>query len=295
MRAPPTAPSNVGQTRPRARSVRSLRPVRRPPACPRGPRPGGGPGPAVVVARHRRPRRTNRDLADGAPGLARAGAAQHRPGLPAHPPGPAAARRRRLPDLPHQGRVAGTVAGTCSSWTPRRSARLASGCAAGCRSSATRRSRTARGSAPSPPPRSTSCSRPRGSGSRACAPRTTTPPNAPARRGTSQTLAGAYVAWQRFADGLLHDPGSQLHGIARAGEDERAFAIRSVLVHEWRKFLFTDPGLPPELLPADWVGHEAARFFAHGGRPAAAGRLALRRQAASTRPTPHPRRVEPIQ
>jgi DNA-binding transcriptional regulator PaaX len=44
--------------------------------------------------------------------------------------------------------------------------------------------------------------------------------------------------------------------------DIAAPAVRSVLVHEWRKFLFTDPGLPAELLPADWVGHEAARFFA---------------------------------
>ncbi len=35
-----------------------------------------------------------------------------------------------------------------------------------------------------------------------------------------------------------------------------------MLVHEWRKFLFTDPGLPAELLPRDWVGHEAATFFA---------------------------------
>jgi phenylacetic acid degradation operon negative regulatory protein len=77
-----------------------------------------------------------------------------------------------------------------------------------------------------------------------------------------QTLAEAYIDWQRFAEGLLNDPDSQLHGILRAGEDERAFAVRSVLVHEWRKFLFTDPGLPAELLPADWVGHEAARFFA---------------------------------
>jgi phenylacetic acid degradation operon negative regulatory protein len=76
------------------------------------------------------------------------------------------------------------------------------------------------------------------------------------------SLAKSYVAWRDFADRLLADPESELPGIARAGEDERAFAVRSVLVHEWRKFLFTDPGLPAELLPADWVGHEAARFFA---------------------------------
>jgi phenylacetic acid degradation operon negative regulatory protein len=32
-------------------------------------------------------------------------------------------------------------------------------------------------------------------------------------------------------------------------------------VHEWRKFLFLDPGLPRELLPVDWPGTEAATFF----------------------------------
>jgi len=77
-----------------------------------------------------------------------------------------------------------------------------------------------------------------------------------------ESLAAAYVAWRGFADRLLQDPESQLPGIARAGEDKRAFAVRSVLVHEWRKFLFTDPGLPSELLPADWAGDEAAAFFA---------------------------------
>lgn len=43
--------------------------------------------------------------------------------------------------------------------------------------------------------------------------------------------------------------------------DEAAFAARSRLVHEWRKFLFTDPGLPRELLPDGWPGDEAAKFF----------------------------------
>jgi phenylacetic acid degradation operon negative regulatory protein len=76
------------------------------------------------------------------------------------------------------------------------------------------------------------------------------------------SLAHAYVTWRDFAGRLLKDPSQELPGIADAGPDERDFAVRSVLVHEWRKFLFTDPGLPAELLPADWVGHEAARFFA---------------------------------
>ncbi|CAN5601719.1 PaaX family transcriptional regulator C-terminal domain-containing protein [soil metagenome] len=75
-------------------------------------------------------------------------------------------------------------------------------------------------------------------------------------------LSRAYADWRRFAQELLDDPASQLDGIAHAPPDEQAFAVRSVLVHEWRKFLFTDPGLPAELLPRDWVGHEAATFFA---------------------------------
>ncbi len=75
------------------------------------------------------------------------------------------------------------------------------------------------------------------------------------------SLAEAYAVWQQFATGLLADPTTQLNGVCFADDDERAFAVRSVLVHEWRKFLFSDPGLPADLLPADWAGHVAARFF----------------------------------
>jgi phenylacetic acid degradation operon negative regulatory protein len=61
------------------------------------------------------------------------------------------------------------------------------------------------------------------------------------------------------------------HWIARASEiaaratadqpDDLVFAVRSELVHEWRKFLFVDPGLPAELLPPDWPGTVAATSF----------------------------------
>jgi phenylacetic acid degradation operon negative regulatory protein len=66
-------------------------------------------------------------------------------------------------------------------------------------------------------------------------------------------LALAYERWIGEAEDLLSvgpDPG-----------DEQAFAVRSRLVHEWRKFLFRDPGLPPTLLPDGWPGATAARFF----------------------------------
>lgn len=66
-------------------------------------------------------------------------------------------------------------------------------------------------------------------------------------------IAAAYETWHRNARAVVNDP---------LDEDEQAFAARSRLVHEWRKFLFTDPGLPAGLLPDDWPGHDAARFFA---------------------------------
>jgi len=67
-------------------------------------------------------------------------------------------------------------------------------------------------------------------------------------------LAAAYRDWQQQAERWVAEAGA-------AADDEQQFALRSRLVHEWRKFLFRDPGLPPQLLPAAWPGHEAAAFF----------------------------------
>ena len=86
-----------------------------------------------------------------------------------------------------------------------------------------------------------------------------------ARAWDLESLGAAYRSWREFAAALVDDPAGHLGtspGHAGADPDEQAFAVRSLLVHEWRKFLFTDPGLPAELLPPDWAGHEAARFFA---------------------------------
>lgn len=82
-------------------------------------------------------------------------------------------------------------------------------------------------------------------------------------------LGRAYQQWLRDArthgredPGATAAEGGAMEG-AMVGEDgdRRAFADRSRLVHEWRKFLFTDPGLPPALLPADWPGDTAAAYF----------------------------------
>lgn len=43
--------------------------------------------------------------------------------------------------------------------------------------------------------------------------------------------------------------------------DAECFVERTKLVHEYRKFLFADPGLPKELLPEIWNGHHAALLF----------------------------------
>jgi phenylacetic acid degradation operon negative regulatory protein len=67
-------------------------------------------------------------------------------------------------------------------------------------------------------------------------------------------LGASYDAWLIEAKALVETAGDDT-------SDEQAFAVRSELVHEWRKFLFLDPGLPAELLPADWAGTRAAAFF----------------------------------
>ena len=81
--------------------------------------------------------------------------------------------------------------------------------------------------------------------------------DAKALAATAWDLDGLARSYRRWLD--------EAHQIVApaAGDptDERAFAVRSRLVHEWRKFLFTDPGLPRDLLPASWPGDRAATFF----------------------------------
>jgi phenylacetic acid degradation operon negative regulatory protein len=67
-------------------------------------------------------------------------------------------------------------------------------------------------------------------------------------------LARSYSRWLSDAQDIAAEAGE-------SANDEQAFAARSRLVHEWRKFLFRDPGLPRILLPDGWPGEKAADFF----------------------------------
>ncbi|MDN4172434.1 PaaX family transcriptional regulator C-terminal domain-containing protein [Nocardioides sp. SOB77] len=70
-------------------------------------------------------------------------------------------------------------------------------------------------------------------------------------------LRASYDGWPELARDLV-----ARHLAAPGDPDEAAFAARFHLVHEWRKFLFADPGLPPDVLPPDWPRAAAARHFA---------------------------------
>ncbi len=73
-------------------------------------------------------------------------------------------------------------------------------------------------------------------------------------RGILDGLSRAYLGWLAEARELVEPVGAD-------APDEAVFAARSRLVHEWRKFLFRDPGLPAELLPEPWPGTQATGFF----------------------------------
>lgn len=67
-------------------------------------------------------------------------------------------------------------------------------------------------------------------------------------------LARSYERWLDVAGDLLAPAGTD-------PADETAFAVRSRLVHEWHNFLFSDPGLPAQLLPGHWPRRKAAELF----------------------------------
>lgn len=65
-------------------------------------------------------------------------------------------------------------------------------------------------------------------------------------------LAARYRAFARTLPAR-----DQLTGLS----PDRAYPLRTDLVHRWRTFLFLDPGLPREALPPHWPGHQARTDF----------------------------------
>ena len=72
-----------------------------------------------------------------------------------------------------------------------------------------------------------------------------------------EALATAYQDWLASASALVAAAGAD-------ADDRTQYAVRCHLLHEWRLFLFRDPGLPRALLPASWPGDDAASFFDRG-------------------------------
>jgi ring-1,2-phenylacetyl-CoA epoxidase subunit PaaA len=54
---------------------------------------------------------------------------------------------------------------------------------------------------------------------------------------------------------------TEVHATTPPEDDTASLVRRLRLVHRWRKFLFLDPGLPPQLLPDRWLGDRAAAAF----------------------------------
>lgn len=86
------------------------------------------------------------------------------------------------------------------------------------------------------------------------------PPERPLQAWDLEGLGARYAAWSAGVDAAVASYADG-RGHPERDPDEAAFATRFHLVHEWRKFLFRDPGLPDELLPEDWPGREAAARF----------------------------------
>jgi phenylacetic acid degradation operon negative regulatory protein len=85
---------------------------------------------------------------------------------------------------------------------------------------------------------------------------------------SAQTVDGAEtpaevvaLAWDLNTAAAAHEAFLEEFERAVPADDCEAFALRTRLAHEWRHLLSVDPSLPPQLLPADWVGTRARKVF----------------------------------
>ena len=77
--------------------------------------------------------------------------------------------------------------------------------------------------------------------------------------GDERALAGS--AWDLDALERRYEDFLDLVSGRRPRTDRQALVAQVRLVQEWRRFPLLDPGLPAELLPADWPGEKAAAYF----------------------------------
>ncbi|MDK9726414.1 MAG: phenylacetic acid degradation operon negative regulatory protein PaaX [Sterolibacteriaceae bacterium MAG5] len=64
--------------------------------------------------------------------------------------------------------------------------------------------------------------------------------------------------YQRFTDRFR--PVLRTLKTVTNADPEQCFAVRTLLIHEFRRVLLRDPLLPQQLLPADWPGHAARQM-----------------------------------
>jgi phenylacetic acid degradation operon negative regulatory protein len=87
---------------------------------------------------------------------------------------------------------------------------------------------------------------------------------------------------------FVHRYRSLAPAAAASLEPERAFVVRTRLIHDYRRLLLRDPGLPGELLPADWQGSKAralcVRLYRALAAPSQAHLRAMLRTAGGPRP-----------
>ena len=68
-------------------------------------------------------------------------------------------------------------------------------------------------------------------------------------------LAELGAAYQSFLD--RYRPVFRYLSAKRTPDPERAFALRTLLIHDYRRILLRDPELPLDMLPNDWAGFDA--------------------------------------
>ncbi len=67
-------------------------------------------------------------------------------------------------------------------------------------------------------------------------------------------LASGYAGFNALYQPILEQVRA---AVPDSADDERAFLLRILLIHDYRRLLLRDPELPEVLLPAAWPGHQA--------------------------------------